>query len=199
MAKRYPTRNSAYRFLAAVLGCCLFFTGCQRNVDYQHIRVEKVYDGDTIRVAGGERIRLIGIDCNEIYDNDKLLRDVRRTGIPAETLKARGQRSFAFTRELLAGRYVRLTFDIERRDKYGRLLAYVWVRARPEDLDRPDYYIEDVHVAEEGYVPHIFVNASLLKTGLAEPMNIRPNTAFAGLFRSLYESSRSSGRASPVP
>jgi len=150
-------------------------------------------------VANGERVRFIGVDCDEIHDNDKLLWDVKRTGIPAETLKASGRKAFAFTRNLLAGRSVRLTFDIERRDKYGRLLAYVWVRARGSDFNRPEYYITDVHIDGEGNVPYVFVNASLAKAGMARPMNIRPDTTFAGLFQSLYEEARSSGHLVVIP
>jgi len=80
-----------------------------------------VYDGDTIKVRfdnGLERkVRLIGIDCPEIDDPNK-----------EESLQAQLAKRFVF--HYLYRKSVRLTYESEREDKYGRLLAYVWTEGR---------------------------------------------------------------------
>jgi micrococcal nuclease len=84
------------------------------------VPVTHVVDGDTIRVALGgraERVRLIGLDAPEIAHAPQ----------PAECF---GPAAFRFTRRSLDGRSVAIEFDVERRDRFGRLLAYVFHRGR---------------------------------------------------------------------
>lgn len=79
--------------------------------------VVAVIDGDTVEVdLDGRReiVRLLGIDTPETVDPDR----------PVECF---GPEASAFTTEALASRRVRLAFDAERRDTYGRLLALVFV------------------------------------------------------------------------
>lgn len=75
-------------------------------------RVERVVDGDTILLQGGERVRLIGVDTPE----------TKKPGTPVQCF---GKKASAFTTGLLDRRKVRLEQDAEARDRYGRLLAYV--------------------------------------------------------------------------
>jgi micrococcal nuclease len=88
--------------------------------------VVRVIDGDTIdvRFASGrvERIRMLGADTPEVVD-------------PRKPVQCFGPEASAYTHSRLApGTRVRLETDVERRDKYGRLLAYVYVGgARYED------------------------------------------------------------------
>lgn len=116
-----------------------------------HARVLRVVDGDTIvaRLTGGgtEHIRYIGVDTPE---------DVR-PGVPVRCFSRRAARRNA---RLVAGRRVLLRFDAERRDKYGRLLAYV-------------------------FAGRVFVNARLVAEGFARDYPFPPNTAHAGLMRRL--------------
>lgn len=81
-------------------------------------RVIRVVDGDTIIVAyeeKEERVRLIGIDTPESVHNDER----KNTD--------EGKIASDFTKAKLEGKYVDLEFDVERRDQYDRLLAYVWL------------------------------------------------------------------------
>ena len=72
--------------------------------------VERVVDGDTLRLAGLGRVRLIGIDTPEVH----------------ERVEPCGQLAAAFVTRLLApGTRVRYRVGVEPRDRYGRLLAYV--------------------------------------------------------------------------
>lgn len=78
------------------------------------VTVERVVDGDTIVVSGGERVRLIGVDTPETRD-------------PRRPVGCFGKQASEFTSTLLpAGSRVRLVGDVEPRDRYQRLLAYAY-------------------------------------------------------------------------
>lgn len=78
--------------------------------------VERVVDGDTLLLANRSRLRLIGVDTPE-------------TVKPNHPVEPFGPEASEFTRRFVArgGWSVRLQFDRERQDKYGRFLAYVYV------------------------------------------------------------------------
>jgi micrococcal nuclease len=121
--------------------------------------VTRVVDGDTVEATVGgtvEDIRYIGLDTPESV-------------APGEPVECFGRRAAAFNRRLVEGRIVRLVFDQERRDRYGRLLAYV-------------------------YLGDEFVNAALLRRGYARTLTIAPNDRFAGLFARLEREAGDSGR-----
>ncbi|HYT38655.1 MAG TPA: thermonuclease family protein [Acidimicrobiia bacterium] len=83
-------------------------------------RVTAVVDGDTLDVSWAgrrERVRLLGVDTPETVD-------------PHRPVGCYGPEASAFTHRRLQGRTVRLSFDRQRRDRYGRLLAYVEVDGR---------------------------------------------------------------------
>ena len=127
-----------------------------RTTDAQ---VTRVIDGDTIEVqiAGGEdEVRYIGIDTPE-------------TVKPDTPVQCFGPQASTENHRLVDGRRVRLVFDRERRDVYGRLLAYV-------------------------YTSDGFVNAQLVRGGYARTLTIPPNTAHAGLFHELAQNAGRAGR-----
>ena len=117
----------------------------------------RVVDGDTPAI-GDERVRLIGVDAPESV----------RPGHPVECF---GRAASAFTERLVEGRRVRLEFDVERRDRYGRLLAYV-------------------RRAGDGR----FVNAALVREGYATPFTVPPNVRHAERFAALARGARRTGR-----
>ena len=113
--------------------------------------VTKVIDGDTIEVrVNGERelVRYIGIDTPEAPRNNQDGECGHETATKQNAL-------------LVEGASVRLVADQEDRDRYDRLLRYVYVETETGE---------------------IFVNQVLLETGLAEPLTIPPNTYFANTF-----------------
>ncbi len=102
-------------------------------------RVVRVVDGDTIIVAPHVIVRLIGVNTPETVKPD----------YPVEPF---GPEASRFTHEFLAGGTARLAFDRERRDRFDRHLAYVWVgdRLLNEELIRaglgrfePQYHYSD--------------------------------------------------------
>lgn len=74
----------------------------------------RVIDGDTILLDGDERVRLIGVDTPETVHPNK----------PVEYF---GKEASEFTRKMVEGKQVRLEYDWERKDKYDRTLAYVYL------------------------------------------------------------------------
>jgi micrococcal nuclease len=126
--------------------------------------VREVIDGDTFRavLAGGreEKVRLIGVDAPE----------------STKEVEPYGKEAAAYTRKRLSGRTVYLELDVGERDKYGRLLAYVW-------LDRPQSGSEDEARAK-------MYNAELLLVGLAQVMTVPPNVKYAELFVKLQQEAR---------
>jgi len=115
-------------------------------------RVLRVVDGDTIEVAvdgGTDDVRYNGVDTPE-------------TVKPGEPVQCYGPEASEANHRLVDGRTVRLVFDRELRDVYGRLLAYVYVEDR-------------------------FVNAELIRNGYARTLEIPPNTSRAGRLEALEQ------------
>lgn len=87
--------------------------------------VIRVIDGDTIELDGGEKVRLIGIDCPESRGGKKLDKDAARTGQDTDTIKELGKAATNFVRSLCLNKTITLEYDQTLKDKYGRTLAYV--------------------------------------------------------------------------
>lgn len=128
--------------------------------------VTRVVDGDTIHVRVGgqiETVRYIGVNTPEVHH-------------PRKGEEPGGRAAAAVNRDL-AGRRVRLELDTQSRDRYGRLLAYVWV--------------DDT-----------MVNAELVRRGFAQVMTVPPNVRHQALFLKLQREARDAGRglwAEPAP
>jgi micrococcal nuclease len=106
--------------------------------------VRKVIDGDTVQLETGETVRYLGIDAPELF------------------LKEGGSEFFAkeatrFNKKLVLLKKVRLEFDVEKKDHYGRLLAYVFVK-------------------------NVCINAELVKGGYARAVVKPPNTKYRDVF-----------------
>lgn len=136
--------------------------------------VESVVSGDTLKLSNGEEVRLIGIDC------------------PEEDTKE-GPEATEYVKRWVEGKEVYLEYDAEKRDKYGRLLAYVYI---DEGIKRWSIKrkIAVYHYETKGLTQYVFLNASLVKAGYASPMTIFPNVKYIDLFRKLYEEARESKR-----
>jgi len=124
-----------------------------------HARVLRVVDGDTIQVrldsGSVERVRYIGIDTPESV----------KPGTPVQCF---AKKASHYNASLVAGRPVTLRLDAEQRDRYGRLLAYV-------------------------YTGPTFVNRVLVARGYARTLTIPPNVSHADEFARLARRAREGG------
>ena len=120
-------------------------------------QVRRVIDGDTILISTGESVRYLGIDTPETVD-------------PRKPVEYFGKEAAEYNRKLIFKKKVRLEFDVQKRDNYGRLLAYV--------------YLED----------GTFVNAELVKNGYAKVATYPPNVKYVDLFQRLQQEAQAAGR-----
>ncbi|WP_448587820.1 thermonuclease family protein [Thermocrinis sp.] len=95
--------------------------------------VIKVIDGDTFTCSlrNGEeiKVRMIGVDTPESRESSKLQRDVEKTGLSREEIISMGKEATEFTKRMLPkGEVVYLEQDVQPTDRYGRVLAYVWLK-----------------------------------------------------------------------
>jgi micrococcal nuclease len=121
-------------------------------------KVVRVVDGDTVEVRIGDvtrTVRYIGVDTPE-------------TVKPNEPVQCFGKQASSFNNSLVAGRRVRLEYGPERRDRYGRLLAYVYVLGRNRS-----------------------VNAEIVALGYGRVLAIAPNTAHLRPYLRLERQARS--------
>lgn len=127
----------------------------------QTATVTRVVDGDTIEISpaidGIEDVRLIGVDTPE-------------TKKPNCQIQPYGPEASAFTTAELQGQTVELEFDVEKTDRYDRLLAYVY--------------------PSEGTM----FNETLLREGYAWVSTFPPNTRYVERFEAAEAEARAAGR-----
>lgn len=148
-------------FLAIFCGCSQPPPAEYPAADYGNIRVTDVIDGDTIRLANGKLLRYIGIDTPEsrTKKGNRFIYDPQPGAVEATK----------FNKSLVAGKQIRIEFDVQKTDKYGRLLGYC-------------------------YVGDTFVNARLIKEGYAVLLTYPPNVKYADLFVKLQKEAREARR-----
>jgi micrococcal nuclease len=164
--RRIPAR---YYPLAAVVAAALWAVAPKTETppELPHAaRVTRAVDGDTVELGRGRLVRYIGVDTPEVRrrDGERWVKDPEPFG----------EEAAEFNRRLVAGRRVRLEYDVQTRDRFNRLLAYVYV---PDDR------------GEE-----LMVNEALLREGFAQPMTIPPNVRHAAAFRALADEARRNRR-----
>ncbi|MGB9700268.1 MAG: thermonuclease family protein [Thermodesulfobacteriota bacterium] len=134
----------------------------------------KIIDGDTLLVeykGKKENVRLIGIDTPESRLNRKALKDAQKGHENIENIIKAGREATRFVQSLLKpGDEVHLEFDAQIRDKYGRLLAYV--------------YLSDGRM----------LNEEILKAGYAQLLTYPPNVKYVDRFLKAYREAREHNR-----
>ena len=138
----------------------------RRNTIYK-AKIERVVDGDTAIISfifddGSEylkeRVRFLGVNTPE-------------TVHPNKPVEYYGKEASNFTKSQLTDKIVWLQTDVGVRDRYDRMLAYVWLREPSEkDLD------------DEDSVRKYMFNAKLLLDGYAQLMTIQPNSKYSNMF-----------------
>ena len=97
-------------FFLILIALCLYSLSHAQDV----VRVKRVVDGDTLLLTNRERVRLIGVDTPE-------------TKHPKKPVQRYGKEAYLFTKKMVEGEKVRLEYDWQKKDKYGRFLAYVYL------------------------------------------------------------------------
>ena len=132
--------------------------------------VLRIVDGDTLKInykGQEESIRLIGIDTPESRSNKKAMRDAERSKEDIKTIIAMGKQATAFTKSRVkSGDTIRIEFDVQVRDKYRRLLGYV--------------YLSDGRM----------LNEEIVKAGYANVMTYPPNVKYQERFLKAYREAR---------
>ena len=140
----------------------------------ESVKVLRIIDGDTLKVnykGKEESIRLIGIDAPESRPNKKAKNDAQRSGEDLKTITAMGKEATNYVKSLVKpGDTVKIEFDVQKKDKYGRLLAYVYL-SNGEML-----------------------NEEIVKGGYAYLMTIPPNVKYQERFLKAYREARENKR-----
>lgn len=136
--------------------------------------VIRVVDGDTLKVSHKgqeESLRLIGIDTPESRVNKKVKKDATGTGKDIELVISQGREATSYVKGLVKpGDSIQIEFDVQPRDKYGRLLGYV--------------YLSDGKM----------LNEEIVKAGYASLMTYPPNVKYQEIFLKAYEEARENKR-----
>jgi micrococcal nuclease len=169
--KRY--RPPLLLLVAAVL-LLLAPLGAAQSNGRASATVLAVIDGDTLRVQlDGERelVRLIGIDTPESRANHRATMQAERNAVDENTILELGARASRAVSQMVAvGSGVEIEFDVERRDRYGRLLGYVY---------GPD---------------GAMLNERILQLGYAQLLTVPPNVRYVQRLRTAFEAGRSAQR-----
>ena len=152
--------------LLTTMGIIIITIGlCAKNK--QKVLLKSIVDGDTIKILYYGRIvkcRLIGIDTPECRMNWKTKKDAKRTGQTIKSIIRQGKAAKFYLKSILEkGRYIFIEFDKQKKDRYNRLLVYV--------------YLSDGRM----------VNKMILQAGYAVPMSIWPCVKYSQEFNKLHE------------
>ncbi len=161
MAGPGGTARPTVRWLWPGLLLTIFLAAASAQSDPASFQVVRVIDGDTIQICCvfGDQvtIRYTGIDTPETHH-------------PMKGIEHYGMEASEANRKLVGGKTVRMEYDIQQFDKYGRILAYI--------------YLED----------GTFVNAWLVENGYAMVMTVPPNVKHQELFLKLQREAREEKR-----
>jgi micrococcal nuclease len=112
----------------------------REDVEFETAKITRVIDGDTVEIEGGQKVRYIGIDTPETVD-------------PRKPVQCFGAEASKKNKDLVEGKIVRMEKDVTDKDKYGRLLRYV-------------------------YVGDDFINVEMVKQGFAYSYSYPPDIKF---------------------
>jgi micrococcal nuclease len=136
--------------------------------------VVQIVDGDTLTIqhnGRNEKIRLIGIDAPESRINNKTKKDAARGNGDIETITKMGKEATLFVKKIVKpGDPVTIEFDKQIRDKYGRLLGYVYMANGK------------------------MLNEEIVKAGYASLMTYPPNVKYQDRFLKAYREARENSR-----
>ncbi|HLF18368.1 MAG TPA: thermonuclease family protein [Candidatus Omnitrophota bacterium] len=145
------------------------------------VKVQGIIKGDILQLEDGQSVRLIGINALE----DLIFKNASRRYERTEATD--------FVKSLkLEGKELRLEYDNKAEDDFKRTYAYVYLKVCNgnciNSAKEGEYFVE----LDDG--TYNFLNATLLKSGYAEPIPVRPNTKYLKLFQELFVEARNNNR-----
>ena len=155
---KYSIFNIQYSFpILPILLFIFIITAAELSSAQTWHTVRWVNDGDTIVLDTGKRVRYIGINTPEI-DHE------------GQKAQPYGYQAKSFNQFLVGSHKVRLEYDTDRRDRYGRDLAYVFLKDRS------------------------FINARLLEAGMAFYLYRKPNLKYGTILLKAQQEAMASGK-----
>ena len=162
---RINRRLALLLFLLVLLSFCL--GSSQELPKLNPAKVTRVVDGDTIEVIFNkkvEKVRFIGVNCPE----------------STIRLEPYGKEASNFTKKWLSGKDIYLEFDTGLKDKYQRILAYIWLEP-PKKLTEKEIRTK-------------MFNAILLLEGYAQVMTVPPNVKYVDYFLKFQREARENNK-----
>jgi micrococcal nuclease len=163
-------RRIRYAVSLVALGITLLVINFSKQINLTHLSYDKpghqysvrhVVDGDTIELSSGEMVRYIGIDTPEIRE---------KAGAKwVYEPKPYAEEAAAFNKKLVEGKVVKLEFDVQKKDKYNRLLCYV-------------------------YAGDAIVNIEMVRAGFALMYTYPPNVKYSQKFLDAQKDARENKR-----
>ena len=147
--RKFSSSKNRWLYYLIIILFLFFYFQSEKEGTYL---VTRVIDGDTIELANGEKVRYIGVDTPELHH-------------PQKEVEYYAQEAYGANRRLVEGKRVRLELDVEERDRYERILAYV-------------------------YVDDLMVNEWLVANGYARVATFPPNVKYAERFLQLEREAR---------
>lgn len=156
------------------LGVLVLLLSFSLSHAYSRAIIVRVVDGDTLKIdmnGHEEAVRLIGIDTPESKINKKAKKDAFKTNHDIETITAMGREAARYVRTLVRkGDMVGIEYDVQKRDKYNRLLVYA--------------YLSDGKM----------LNEEIIKAGYANVMTYPPNVKYQERFVKAFREARDTKR-----
>ena len=148
----------------------ILLPACAEKTTNEQATVLHVIDGDTIKIIyqqKNESLRLIGIDAPENIENQRAQLQAKEQNVSVAEIIALGRKSTKYMQKLVKkGDTIYIEFDVRKRDQYGRLLGYV--------------YLKDDKM----------LNLELLKNGYASPLTVPPDVKYNEVFLKAYREAR---------
>ncbi|OIO35019.1 MAG: hypothetical protein AUJ74_07860 [Candidatus Omnitrophica bacterium CG1_02_44_16] len=144
-----------YKFVipVALISLAAAYLTSATTFNYQNVSVRDVVDGDTVVLSNGKHARYIGIDTPETH------KKTQAGWVDAND--PYGHEAARFNKDLVLGKPARIEFDVQKEDKYNRLLVYYFVKAGDKE---------------------VLAQAEILRQGLAYLYTFPPNVKYIDTF-----------------
>ncbi len=158
-------RHYKFAIPVALISLAAAYLTSATTFNYQNISVRDVVDGDTVVLSNGKKARYIGIDTPETHKKTQ-------AGW-VDTQEPFGKEALRFNKELVLGKPARIEFDVQKEDKYRRLLVYYFVKSGDKE---------------------VLAQAEILRQGLAYLYTFPPNVKYIDTFVSALKEAKESRR-----